>query len=44
MVNINIVIPDELYKKVKLAAITQDKTVKDHIIVQLDKGLRRRKR
>ena len=43
MVNINIEIPDEIYKKVKLDAIMQDKTVKDHIIKKLDDGLRRRK-
>lgn len=44
MVNINIEIPDEVYKKVKLAAIMQDKTAKDFIIEKLDAGLRRRKK
>ncbi len=44
MANINIEIPDEVYKKVKLDAIMQDKTVKEHIIQKLDEGLRRRKR
>ena len=29
MANINIEIPDEVYKKVKLDAIMQDKTAKD---------------
>jgi hypothetical protein len=43
MANINIEIPDEIYKKVKLQAIMQDKTAKDHIIELLDAGLRRRK-
>jgi hypothetical protein len=44
VVNINIEIPDEVYKKVKLAAIMQDKTAKDFIIEKLDAGLQRRKR
>ena len=42
--NINIEIPDEIYKKVKLAAILQDKTAKQYIIEQLDAGLKRRSR
>jgi hypothetical protein len=42
--NINIEIPDEIYKKVKLAAIMQDKTAKEYIIEKLDAGLKRRKR
>jgi hypothetical protein len=42
--NINIEIPDEVYKKVKLAAIMQDQTAKDHIIAKLKEGLRRRKK
>jgi hypothetical protein len=41
--NINIEIPDEIYKKVKLQAIMQDKTAKDHIIEKLEKGLKRRR-
>ena len=44
MANINIEIPDDIYKKVKLAAIMQDKTVKDFIIAKIDSGLKRRKR
>lgn len=44
MANINIEIPDEVYKKVKLAAIMGDMTVKDFVIKRLDEGLRRRKR
>lgn len=43
-VNINIEIPDEVYKKVKLAAILQDKTAKQYIIEQLEAGLKRRDR
>jgi hypothetical protein len=44
MVNINIEIPDEIYKKVKVDAIIQDKTAKDYITQKIDEGLRRRKR
>jgi hypothetical protein len=44
LVNINIEIPDEIYKEVKLAAIMHDKTVKDFVIEKLDAGLKRRKR
>jgi hypothetical protein len=44
MANINIEIPDDIYKKVKLSAILQDKTAKDFIIRAIDDGLRRRKR
>lgn len=43
MANINIEIPDDVYKKVKLTAITQDKTVKDFVIEKLDAAMRRRK-
>jgi hypothetical protein len=44
MANINIEIPDDVYKQVKLSAVLHDKTVKDHVIERLDAGLRRRKR
>ncbi len=43
MVNINIEIPDDLHKKVKLAAIKTDKTVKDFIIEKLGEELGRRR-
>jgi hypothetical protein len=43
MVNINIEVPDATYKKVKLEAITKDRTVKDLIIAKLEEGLRRKK-
>jgi len=43
MANINVEIPDDVYKKVKLAAILQDRTVKDFIIERLEVELRRRK-
>jgi len=36
MVNINIEIPEELHKKVKLASIMQDLTLKDYIIKVLE--------
>lgn len=42
MANINIEIPDEVYKKVKLTAIMQDKTVKEYVIEQLSAAMRRR--
>jgi len=44
MVNINIEIPDELHKRMKLAAITQDATLKEYLIAQLDARLRRQGR
>ena len=37
MVNVNIEISDELHKKVKLAAIMGDMTLKDYIVSVLDK-------
>jgi len=37
MVNINIEIPEELHKKIKLASIVQDTTLKDYIIKVLEK-------
>jgi hypothetical protein len=42
--NINIEIPDEVYKKIKLSAVQADKTVKQFVIERLDDGLRRRRR
>ena len=44
VVNINIEVPDDVYKKVKLEAIMKDQTVKDLIIAKLDEALRRRKK
>lgn len=44
MVNINIQLPDDLHKRVKLSAVQQDTTVKDYIIAALDEELRRRGR
>jgi hypothetical protein len=44
MANINIEIPDEVYKRVKLAAILGDQTVKDYIIAKLEAEMRRRRR
>jgi hypothetical protein len=37
MVNINIEIPEELHKKIKLASIVKDLTLKDYIINVLEK-------
>lgn len=37
MVNINIEISDDLHKKVKLASIMNDKTLKEHIVALLEK-------
>ncbi len=37
MVNINIEIPEELHRKIKLASIMKDLTLKDYIISVLDK-------
>ncbi len=37
MVNINIEISEELHKKIKLASIIKDLTLKDHIIHVLEK-------
>ena len=42
MVNINVAIPDELHKRLKLSAIQRDKTLKEYIIRQLDSMLRGR--
>jgi len=44
MANINIAVPDELHRSVKLAAVLADTTLKEHIIKLLDDGLRRRGR
>jgi uncharacterized protein (DUF1778 family) len=43
MTNINIEIPDDIYKKVKLAAIMQDKSVKDFIIERLEAKMNSKK-
>ena len=43
MANINIEVPDDVYKKVKLDAIMKDKTVKELIIEKIDEAMRRRK-
>ena len=37
MVNINIQIPDELHKKLKLEAVSKESTLKDLIIGKLSK-------
>jgi hypothetical protein len=42
LTNINIEIPDDIYRKVKIAAVSSDKTVKDYVIQKLDVGLKSR--
>lgn len=37
MVNINIEISDELHKKIKLASITRDMTLKDYVVKILER-------
>ncbi|MAG39235.1 hypothetical protein CMO90_04075, partial [Candidatus Woesearchaeota archaeon] len=37
MTNINIEIPDELHKKIKLKAVHKDSTIKEYIIKTLEK-------
>jgi len=37
MVNINIEIPEELHKKIKLDSIKQDMTLKDYVVKVLEK-------
>lgn len=40
MVNLNIEIPDDLHKKIKLSAVREDKTLKECVTQRLDRGLR----
>jgi len=37
MVNINIEVPEDIHKKIKLKAVIKDSTIKDHIIKVLEK-------
>jgi predicted HicB family RNase H-like nuclease len=41
MVNINIEIPDELHKKLKLEAVKKDKTLKELIINILEEEIKK---
>ena len=41
MVNINIQIPDDLHKKLKLEAINKDTTLKEHIIQKLEDKIKK---
>jgi hypothetical protein len=41
MVNINIEIPNELHKKIRIAAAINDTTIKDHIIKLLEKEMKK---
>jgi len=40
MVNINIKIPDELHKKIKLNAVMKGVSLKDYIILKLENGVK----
>jgi hypothetical protein len=44
LVNINIEIPDELHKKLKLASLLEDKTLKEFVIETLEKRAKEAKR
>jgi len=41
MVNINIEIPDDLHKQIKLASVMKDVTIKQYIIDALDKRIKK---
>ena len=41
MVNINIEIPDDLHKKMKIKSVMEEKTLKDHIIEELNTYVRK---
>ena len=41
MANINIEIPDELHKKIKLNAVKEDTTIREYIINLLEKNATR---
>lgn len=40
MVNINIIIPDELHKKVKLKCVTNEITLKEFVVKSLERELK----
>jgi len=44
MVNLNILLPDDVHKSLKLQAIKEDKTLKDLIISRLAEKLEMRKK
>jgi len=44
MVNINIEIPDELHKRLKIASLLHDATLKEYIITTLEKRFPERER
>ncbi|MFH1589472.1 MAG: hypothetical protein ABIB43_02810 [archaeon] len=43
MTNINIEIPNDIHKKIKLKAVLNDLTIKDHIIKTLEKKFSKKK-
>jgi len=44
MVNINIEIPDELHKRLKLSSVMNETTLKETIIAALDDQIKRERR
>jgi len=40
MANLNIIIPEDVHKKLKIDAIKQDKSLKDMIIKKLKEGMK----
>jgi len=41
MTNINIIIPDDLHKKIKLQAVKEDRSIKECIVQMLEKALKK---
>jgi len=41
MTNINIIIPDDLHKKIKLQAVKEDKSIKEFIIQALENEIKK---
>ncbi len=44
MANVNITIPDDLHKKIKVACAVQEITLKEYLIEKLRQHLKRKKR
>ncbi|MFC2136040.1 hypothetical protein ACFLTH_15605 [Bacteroidota bacterium] len=44
MTNINIEIPDDIHKEIKLKAVLEDSTIKDYIINTLKKTVKSKKK
>ncbi len=41
MANINIKLPEDVHKKLKIEAINNDKTLKDYIVLKLSKDFKK---